>query len=752
MQNATRGKLLGSSHFRFLILFISIVFVLLTTKQAFAQAWDYEIKDVDTLVTIDAEKTTAEIDTTKNEIRLPPLKIPDVVSFWGSGEMDYVVLTTTGIRHYSFDGAEMVENEILKIPELANPFALATPDPYPDVVMADTTGITHYSFNGSNMVENPALSVSGLVGVTSIGAAGVGQIAILADGGVQHYSLSNNSMTRNEILEPAVTLDNPIDIALAADGYNTAVLENDRIRWFNFTGTDTKENTALAVTGLNDAKAFSIADPNNGYDIAVLDGTAVKHYSFTGSEMKYNSTLSVVSGLTAPQTVAVRPGSFDRIIVDGNEIKYYQWNGSSLLYNENLSVNVANIMNSNGYVSSAIAQSVAFTPGFDTDYVCVRAVHVLPDKTSVTWSVTADGVNWVKKWRVVGTPVGANCEISNDGGETWTIVGDDTQATPDAINEQLWVNVNPGQTVKWKAELATADFAVTPVIATTPRGGTAVRLITNSSPLPPELPTYGSCFSTTTPILEWTFQDLDPGDIQGKYRVQIVKASDLSLLIDTGEVACEASGYQIETSMSSETPSTLWSSGTYLFKYRVMVWDQAGAFSPWSEYGDFCIIGYERPRITEIISPPAGQVSPDPADISTHIVITPGMTHDLLPRVKAGAKTAFMVDSIGPITEFTPIFPYQNQLSSINSPEKLSDETTNPMYSLGNAVNRWCVEFWTDANLKVCPTETVIQANLAGNSERGETVFAAPPYSDGIAVTEGSIYGDWQVILQGRNN
>lgn len=754
MQNSIRihGRLRRSPVYKSLILLIPVVAMLLTASPSFAQTWDYTITDVDTPTTIDAAATTADVDTVNNEITLPPLSVPDIVRFWGSGEMDYVVLTTTGIKHYSFDGANMVENTILSVPGLTNPLALAAPDSFPDVVMADATGITHYSFTGSEMVQNPALSVSGLTGVTSVGAAGTDQIAALTGGAIEHYSLSGGSMARNSILEPTATLSNPVDISLVANGYDTAVLEPDKVRWFNFSGSGMSENTALTVTGLTDATAFAVADPNSGYDVAVVDGTQVKHFSFTGSGMAYNSTLSVTSGLTTPKAVAVRPGSFDRVIVDGTEVKYYQWNGSSLSYNSSLSVTVANIVSGDGYASSAVAQSLVFDPGANTDYVCVRAVVTLPDKTSVTWSVTADGVNWVKRWRVSGSAIGTSCEVTTDGGATWTAIGDATEATPDAANANLWASVTPGRVVKWKAELATTDPAVTPIIATNPRGGTAVRLLTNSAPLPPVLPLYGSCFAVTNPTLQWTFVDPDVGDTQSKYRVEVVRASDLSVLIDTGEVTSASNGYQIESSTAPDTPSILWSSGAYIFKYRVMVRDQAGAPSPWSDYGDFCVVAFERPRIAEIISPPAGQTSPTPSDASTHIVITPGMTQGQLPHVKAGAKVVFMVDSIGPITDFTAAFPFLSENSSTNTPATLPDgATSNPMYATGNAVNRWCVEFWTDGSLDVCPEGTVVGMGLTGNSAEGQTTLEAPPYSDGVVVTEGSIYSEWQVVLQGRD-
>jgi len=748
---ATHGRLPKLLNGRLTIILVFIILCLITAHPARAQTWDYTINSVDTPGTVDNSTTSAEVDTTNNEIRLPHVKTPDVISFWGSGEMDYVVLTTDGVHHYSFNGTNMVENSILNI-SATNPLAMAAPDPYPDTVVADSTGILHYSFSGSEMLQNPAMSVAGLTGVTATGAAGTGEVATLSGNHVEHYSFSGSSMARNAVLEPSVTLTNPIDVALGSGGYDTAVLEPDRIRWFNFSGIGTIENPALAVSGLTAPKAFAVADPNGGYDVAVIDGTDVKHYSFNGTNMVYNAALSITSGLTAPSAIALRPGSYDRLIVDGSNVKYYQWDGAALVYNSNLSVTVANIAKCDNYVASAVVQSLAFDPGMDSCNVRVRAVHELPNNTSVTWSVTADGTNWVKKWRVLGTATGSVCELSTDNGLSWSSIGDASVAEPSSTITQLWAQVTPGREVKWKAELATTDTSVTPKIATTPRGNVAVRLDSNSAPDQPVLPVYGSCFATTTPTLSWTFSDADAGDSQSAYQVQVVRASDMAVVIDSGQVTSNQSYYTVPTSMAPDTPGPLWNSGEYQFRYRVMVWDSAGAASIWSDYSDFCIVAYERPRVAQIISPPAGQTSPDPSSPATHIVVTPGMTQGQLPRVKAGAKVVLLVDSIGPIITFTPSFPYLSKTATINVTDTQPDGFTgNPLYSLGNTVNRWSVEFWTDASLEECPNGTVVKLQLSGSSTEGATLLNAPPYSDGVVVTEGSIYSSWSVVLQGRD-
>jgi len=853
-----------------------------------AATWDYTISPTDTPGAIDTSATTAIVDTANREIRLPPIPAPDIVSFWPSGEMDYIVLTTTGVKHFSYDGITMVENTLLNV-NISNPLALAAPDLYPDVVVADASGIKHYSFSGSAMVNNPALSVAGLTGVAAMGAAGQNDLTALVGSQVQHYTFDGASMVRNTVLEPSVSFTNPIDVALGSGGCDTAVLEPNRVRWFNSAGSGMVENPALAVTGLTNPVAMAVADPNNGYDVAVIDGSQVKHYSFNGSNMVYNSTLSVTSGLTAPRAVAIRPGNvYGRIIADGNHVKFYGWNGSSLVYDPNRSVTVANIVQGAGYRSSAVVVSQAMDPGANVIAARVRAAHELPNGTSITWSVTADGneytnddptsdmlsqhglsnyfpgscvdnnvnshgwhtdsskagawlqvdlgagnakaytkariyavsggykgnysvqysedgtnwysaatdfnpsaagwnektwssvgthrywrfyltntpvhgpwlnemewytsPNWVKKWRVRGTASGTVLEISPDNGVTWNHIGTANDALPSVNNKQLWATVTPGRAVKWKAELATSDPSATPKIATSPRGGVAVRLDTNSAPNPPTLPSYGTCFTTTTPTLSWTFSDPDAGDSQSAYQVQAARASDLALAIDSGKVISEQTQYVVPTSAAPDTPGPLWSAGAYQFKYRVRVWDQAGAASPWSSWADFCVVAFERPRAAQIVSPPAGQVAPDPVNPATHIVITPGMTVGQLSKVKAGAKVVLLVDSVGPLDSFTAAFPYLSNTATTNTPTKMPDGvTTNPMYPAGNPVNRWAIEFWTNPSLAVCPSGTVVQMRLTGSGGAGAAGLNAPPYADGAIVTDGSIYGDWFVVLQGRD-
>jgi len=135
---------------------------------------------------------------------------------------------------------------------------------------------------------------------------------------------------------------------------------------------------------------------------------------------------------------------------------------------------------------------------------------------------------------------------------------------------------------------------------------------------------------------------------------------------------------------------------------------------------------------------------------------TPGMLVNQLPKAKAGASVTVLIDSIGPLSTISWTFPYTglqgSLVSSTNTPARLPDGVlNNPLYALGSATNRWSVEFWTSPNLAVCPSGTVVQMRVSGSGVAGATQLNAPPYAEGVVVTQGSVYEDWFVVLQGRD-
>jgi len=170
------------------------------------------------------------------------------------------------------------------------------------------------------------------------------------------------------------------------------------------------------------------------------------------------------------------------------------------------------------------------------------------------------------------------------------------------------------------------------------------------------------------------------------------------------------------------------------------VWDANGFASGWST-ADFCVVGFERPRLAEIVSPPPGQSEPDPAAPATHIVITPGMA--ALPKVKAGARVRMVIDSVGPLNTISAAFPYGARTANKSGVGQLN--------AFGSRTNRWTVEFWTEADLDVCPSGTIVGMKWEGTSASGNPKLETPAYAAGAVQTEGTVLNDWVVILKGKD-
>lgn len=723
------------------------------SSEAASPSWEYRINPTDTPIMLDAAGTTAEVDTTNNEIRLPKY-LPGAASFWPDGGPDFAALAPNKVIHFSYDQAtgKYVENSFLSVNLPENPLAVIAVDPYPDMVVITKNNSYHFSFDGSGMINNPALAASGLAGVSGAGARERDKAGIRGNA-VEAYSFNGTSTVQDSSLEPAGPFNSPVDLAMYPDRRGIVVGERDKIRTFLYTGLSMLEVSYLSVdTGVNNLKDVSTGD---SFRIAAIVGSQQKEWGFdiTSLSMREIPMLGVSSGLGNPKCVSLRPGSYDRIILDGSEYRYYRWDGTGLVYDANLSVTVDGLDSLGFYSDSEIAISNTQDPGWDAGKVRVRAYHTLPEGTSATWSVTADGLNWVTRWRVRGTSAGTVAEISDDNGHSWTEIGNASLCTPEPMNDtftELYADTAPGRNIQWKVLLQTNDIYVTPVIAPSVSGGIAVKWESGNPPEQPEVTVPivgdGSCFTTPTPTIEWNYQDPD-GDPQGAYRIHVKRKIDGTLIYDSGKVLSSNHLHQIPTSNTGDTPGVLWDSGTYEFTVEIKVWDSTGLESEWCPPAEFCVVAFDRPRIAEIVSPPAGQESPDPAVPSTHIVIEKGMSVENLPKTKAGARVKLLVDSIGPVT--LPLtkaeFPYLAQTATVKLP-------VINYYPDGNEVNRWEIDFWTNANLEVCPTGTVVEMQLSGDADAdGVAILNAPSYAEGVVQTQGSIYEDWFTVVQGRD-
>ncbi|NLK53080.1 MAG: hypothetical protein GX295_11675 [Syntrophomonadaceae bacterium] len=437
------------------VIILACLIVVLFSSVAFAegalQTWVYGITAAESGI-IANKSDTVIVDTVNTEIRLDNFgvgneKLPDIISFFPEGNIEYAVLTKTEVKHFLFDGTKLQDSLVLNVPALTNPLALATTRQSPNVIVSDPEKLTHYNFTGQNMINNSSLAAAGLTGCTAISVLD-GEYAAVKNNELKRYTLGPSGFEIPHIW-PGSHATNPIDVVLLDQGTGLGVLDGDKVIVYELRPGNSYHQ-AYAASGLLDPKALA---QNTGKEFSVVDGKQVKTYLFDGANWVYSTALSVTNGLTAPTAVAIRPGTPDRLIVDGNEVKYYMWDGNGLVYNPTLSKTVDDIVSANAVGLTGEVTSAVQTTTQNMNQVRVMSELELPNNATVTFSMSSDGGNtWIPIWQAKGTANGSIVKKHN--GVDFSInLGDKNAVKPFGDNSDLWVPVAPGKQIAWKALL-----------------------------------------------------------------------------------------------------------------------------------------------------------------------------------------------------------------------------------------------------------------------------------------------------------
>ena len=709
--------------------------------------------------------TTAVVDTStgNNDIQLPAYA-EHVAAMWSGSYLDYFVLAGNTLYHYAWNGSGMSVVSSLNVTGLSNPIAAAASGSYPNAVVATAASLTQYSYNGSGMSSNPALSVAGLIGVVGIGTRKNDIAALTQQGKLKYWGFTGSSMTEVPGLEINSGLSNPIDASLFPDTYDCVALEPNQVVYYGSSGGSMTPNPALAISGLNHPLAIAAS---SGQTVDVIQGSQDNIYTVSSGSFVKSSTLSITSGLTAPTCVAVRPGSYDRLIVDGNKVDYYSYDGTHLDYNAALSTTVSGLQSTSTYAASAIVQSMPISPAPSSSVskVMLQAYcNSLPASTSVIFSVSADGVNWTAILQEANTGSGAFGEYNTNANQpnAWTLtpswstpdsnLSDFEPQTPSQSTANLWATVSPGTNVEWQATLATTNTAVTPKIqAQSPGSGNyAVEIYAENTPTPPVVTVQGT-YLTTMPQFTWA----DPnGYTQAGYEILLNKQAG-----DSGGQWSWSSNVQAGTQASLTVPyeGVFWGSGDYRFTVQIILFDNLWCPDS-SSVQNFSISAIESPNVSELLAP-AGQYT-------LPFSITQGMTQSQLPQTMAGGKIGVTVNTIGPASMSLTVTAAYGPNGTGSSATVETLPTVQAQNSYGAYNEQWLTEFYTPADIRQVPDGTLVTAQF--NSASGATLNLAPytgsnpdtedqywqptyyTFANGVVTTQGSVYSDWFVVLQGR--
>jgi len=643
--------------------------------------------------------TTAIVDTTNREIRLPP------GSTVGAGIIDgrpsgYDVVTINGanVETYSFNGLQMIKNNSLSLTPTTSPLAVAGRMNNTDVVVMNQTQAARYSFNGSGEVENPFLSVAGLAAPVQVATnPGETRTAVLDGTTIRSYSYDGSGMVQNPSLAITSGLTNPVAFALRPQTYDVAVVDGAAVKYYSFNGTSLAENPFMRVSGLTDPVAVQV---DKSGTVFVQESGGITAYGFDGAQMRVNSYLSVPAAVGAVGMTLL--GEQNSLAVRyPTEIRFYQFNGSQMVENTSLRISgLAEISGlGGGYASSAQALSTVMPVTAAVDALVLTGYETKPAGTNIQY------------------------QVSGDGGTTWSSA---------RLSKGVPILGGNMAGARWRAILSTTDPTKTPllkpdiVLTQVYRPGVPTPVAVNPTDA-------DGLVRTATPRLQWTFNDLDTpqGDMQMAFQVLIYDAVSGTLVHDSGKISADAAADPPPADVVGSVPAlsapdfrgfswfydvpsgALW--GGYRFQWTVRVWDTYDLMSDWTPLDLFEVMALTNLRITDVVVAPG---DPMPALPSTALPLA----------VRAGSMFDYAVDSLG-IVEWVSV--------------TFSDSgarTTTASLPVNSVVNTWSGDYFTDPTLQ---DGTVVIATFTGGRSDGRITSLTSP----IVVIGGTVHEDFVVIL-----
>lgn len=636
--------------------------------------------------------TTAVVDTDLREIRLPAAGNQILDSRPGPS-LGLVLINGPKVETYAFDGERMSRVDALSFDPPTGAIGVAGRHSITSVLMIDTTSVKSWYFDGSAMVENPMLGVTGLNTPTQVATRTDNLEVVVLDGTeIKGYSFDGQQLRSNPYLSP-VGLAFPVAFALHPTTYDMVVLDGDRARYYNWDGTGLRENPTLSLSGLQSPVSVQLARDGTLY---VANESGVDAYSFDGTRYQRNEALSVM-GLSDVLAVAVLGDDSTLAVRMPTEVRFFQFDGSRRRENEWLRISGLELARAGKLVSTARAVSVVYPVSTTVEALAISAGTYIPPGASIEFQVSNDrGLTWKSVYK---PGRGAAFDTPSSAGAMWRAIlrlgtneDDSPKVLPDIVLEQVHRPV-----------------VANPYVDPTDSDG-----ITRSA----------------WPVIRWTFQDDDmPEDHQTAYQVIVYERDTGQEIYNSGKISTLADPEPITDAGTLVVPSDPRGSqpfhmltpealnSGYRFQYKVRVWDKYDIPSVWTELRDFEVLALYNLTISDIVHPP-----PTAPALPTQFLPVP---------VKAGAQFSFYLDSMGAIDDVRVMF-------SDGGVRVLAPRLwTTPAAPLRNT---WDGAYFTAPNLE---SGTLLYATFVGTRADGKQAVLTAP----IAVTEGSIYDDFTVIL-----
>ncbi|WP_459195607.1 hypothetical protein [Wukongibacter baidiensis] len=438
-----------SNKYRILILIVVLIFSIKATAYGSSEdsIVEYDIKESSTDDFVNIQKTDLEIDTKEQVIKLSGEDAISKIKFSNEDNFPvaYSVMKGDEIVQYGFNGEKIVEIDNLKV-EVENPFSYASKLSSLDLAIAidrdeGEKDIMYYSYAEGSMIEVPFLSLNGLTDIRSMAFVNENNLAILEESKASVYKMSGDEMVYGYSID---NLDNPLDIA-SSNNHSVTVLEEEKIRQFEFNGSGYSEIPSLAINIDADTDVRAI-DAGNG-QITFIDNEKAYTYLMTDNEFAYVEALSVTDSLTAPCAVAVHKDKKDIIILDKEEdktkIKYFSFTGDKMTEVPQLSIEVEDVLLGSSAKYALKGELISHPidiEGSHVNLIQIGANSYLEENTSITFYISQgeESDNWMPLWKLKRGEGNISKLYRNtnfgDGNAVWDDKGDIDKIFPENLD------------------------------------------------------------------------------------------------------------------------------------------------------------------------------------------------------------------------------------------------------------------------------------------------------------------------------
>lgn len=348
---------------------------------------------------IDTAETTALVDTSAGEIRLPRAKIPNALVL-REFQNEFIVINGNEVNFYVFDPAtgSVKKNDLLSITDIDSPLGIAAAENTYSLWVLTKNEIRRYDLTENGMSYNPYLSITGLTDVFSISANPLDNTVVTLSsidgkGVVTTYKLTEEGrMQQIPQLTFNTGLEDPLAVSVVPDTNDILVASGDKVYYYAFEASTNSyvQNLMMSITTGNITTSLSVQKNGDSYVVANQSGVDYYSYDVNTSQMVRIPVLS--AGLSNyPYSVCLKPGSYEyAVLTEENMVQYWMYDSATGKMVRNPAMEAAGVAIFRKYYSPKQYVSMVVNTSLKYDEIRLTVHETTPENTEVNWYISFD--------------------------------------------------------------------------------------------------------------------------------------------------------------------------------------------------------------------------------------------------------------------------------------------------------------------------------------------------------------------------